>query len=367
MKTSASVSEYRELETRILAALRADLREEEFAALALEAHAFQKRWNTTYANFCATRPPAAHWREIPAVPQSAFKTARLACFPPVPVGEAVSFPYSDGGAARTPVTFHTSGTTGESRGEHHFIDTRLYDAAILHGWDMLAQRRAGAAILLAPLDTDAPHSSLSHMLRVLARDRTGGPIFPVVDAHGALDTERFRAAMAACFAMRHPVALLGTALAFLNLSDQLGDVCFSRRRGTFALETGGYKGSGRDVRKAELYQRIGGMFDLKPDSIINEYGMTELSSQFYTRGLGGVHEGPPWVRAVVVDPETGGEAAVGETGVLRIFDLANLGSVLAVETQDLAVRRERGFELLGRDPAALPRGCSRAADERMRG
>jgi hypothetical protein len=69
---------------------------------------------------------------------------------------------------------------------------------------------------------------------------------------------------------------------------------------------------------------------------------------------------------VVIDPETGGEAAMGETGVLRIFDLANLGSVLAVETRDLAVRRERGFELLGRDPAALPRGCSRAADERMR-
>ncbi len=351
MKSSACVIEYRELEGRILAALRADLREEEFAALALEAHAFQKRRNTPYANFCATRPPAAHWREIPAVPQRAFKSARLSCFAP----------------AQTPVTFRTSGTTGETRGEHHFLDTQLYDAAMLRGWDLLTGRTAGAAILLAPLDTDAPQSSLSHMLARLARERTGGPIFPVVDARGRLDTERFRAAMAACFSMHHPVALLGTALAFLNLSEQLGDACFNRRRGTFALETGGYKGSGRDVPKAELYARIGAMFELKPDAILNEYGMTELSSQFYTRGLGGVHAGPPWVRAVVIDPETGGEAAVGETGVLRIFDLANLGSVLAVETQDLAVRREHGFELLGRDPAALPRGCSRAADERMRG
>ena len=350
MKTSASVSEYRELETRILAALRADLREEEFAALALDAHAFQKRRNTPYANFCATRPPAAHWREIPAVPQSAFKTARLSVAPPTAITR----------------TFRTSGTTGEIRGEHHFIDTEIYDAAMLRGWDLLTRRRAGAAILLAPGDTDAPHSSLSHMLRVLARERTGGPIFPVVDARGALDTERFRAAMAACFSMHHPVALLGTALAFLHLSEHLGDVCFDRRRGTFVLETGGYKGSGREVPKAELYRRIGALFDLQPDDILNEYGMTELSSQFYTRGLGRPHEGPPWVRAVVIDPETGGEAAVGKTGVLRIYDLANLGSVLAVETQDLAVRRERGFELLGRDPAALPRGCSRAADERMR-
>ena len=342
--------EYRALEERIRAALRADLDEAEFGALALDAHAFQKKWNAPYAKFCTTRPEARTWREIPAVPQSAFKSARLAVAPPELVTRI----------------FRTSGTTGETRGEHHFIDTQLYDAAILAGWDTLVRKKAGAAILLAPADTVAPHSSLAHMLVRLARERTTGPIFPVMDELGKLEPERFRAAMAACFHLRHPVALLGTALAFLHLSEQFGDVCFDRRRGTFALETGGYKGSGREVPKAELYGRIGAMFGLKPGDIINEYGMTELSSQCYARGLGGVHAGPPWLRAVVIDPETGGEAAVGETGVLRIFDLANLGSVLAVETQDLAVRCERGFELLGRDPAALPRGCSRAADERMR-
>ena len=342
--------EYRALESRIRAALRADLDEAEFGALALDAHAFQKRWNTPYAKFCATRPEAAHWREIPAVPVGAFKSARLTVAPPELVTR----------------TFRTSGTTGETLGEHHFLDTALYDAAILAGWDALVRKRAGAAILLAPVDPGALHSSLSHMLLRLARERTTGPIFPVMDARGKLDAERFRAAMAACFHLRHPVALLGTALAFLHLHEQFDGACFDRRRGTFALETGGYKGSGRAVPKADLYGRIGAMFTLKPEDIINEYGMTELSSQFYTRGLGQPHEGPAWLRAVVIDPETGGEAAVGETGVLRIFDLANLGSVLAVETQDLAVRCARGFELLGRDPAALPRGCSRAADERMR-
>jgi hypothetical protein len=56
----------------------------------------------------------------------------------------------------------------------------------------------------------------------------------------------------------------------------------------------------------------------------------------------------------------------GEIGLLRIVDLANLWSVLAVQTQDLAMAlTEGGFLLLGRDPAALPRGCSRATDELM--
>jgi hypothetical protein len=71
------------------------------------------------------------------------------------------------------------------------------------------------------------------------------------------------------------------------------------------------------------------------------------------------------MRAIAVDPGTGLEVADGETGLLRIYDLANLGSVLAIQTRDLAVRRGGDFELLGRDPAALPRGCSRSADEML--
>ncbi len=347
MKNSACVTEYRELETRILAALREDLREEEFAALALEAHAFQRRWNTPCAKFCATRPAATHWREIPAVPQSAFKSARLSVAPPEEITR----------------TFRTSGTTGEGFGEHHFIDTQLYDAAVLRGWERLGLPRLPLAIL-TPAPQAAPHSSLSRMMATLAAASAPGSRF-FIDESGGLD----RAILPMLWQAEStgtPVALLGTALAFLHLFDNEDCRHFKLPPGSCAMETGGYKGSAREVPKRELYAMFTEHLGIQPDDVINEYGMTELSSQFYTRGLGGVHEGPPWVRAVVIDPETGGEAAVGETGVLRIFDLANLGSVLAVETQDLAVRRERGFELLGRDPAALPRGCSRAADERMR-
>jgi hypothetical protein len=48
----------------------------------------------------------------------------------------------------------------------------------------------------------------------------------------------------------------------------------------------------------------------------------------------------------------------GESGLLRIFDLANVRSVLALQTGDLAVRRGDAFELLGRAEAATARGCS---------
>jgi hypothetical protein len=313
------LSEYDHLAARLHAAIGTSLREEEFAALALEVHAFQRRWNGPYARFCATRPEPTSWREIPAAPQSAFKRFTLSCVPREHIGK----------------TFLTSGTTGETRGSHHFRDTRLYEAAVLAGWRLLGLPRL-RQVILSPTAAEAPQSSLSHMLATLAVESG--------------DTG--------------PVAMLGTALAFLHHFETTPPRALPP--GSFAMETGGYKGSGRDIEKADLYAMFERHLGLKPDAVLNEYGMTELSSQFYTRGLGRVHTGGPWVRALVIDPVTGTETAVGETGVLRIFDLANLNSSLAVETQDLAVRREEGFELVGRDPAALPRGCSRAADELLR-
>ena len=130
------------------------------------------------------------------------------------------------------------------------------------------------------------------------------------------------------------------------------------------METGGFKGSGRDIAKSDLYQRLSLQLQISIDSIWNEYGMAELSSQFYSRGVGNSHSAPPWMRFHIIDPETNEEISPGKIGLVRIFDLANLWSVLAVQTQDLAIAQpDGGFLLLGRDPAALPRGCSRAIDE----
>jgi hypothetical protein len=44
--------------------------------------------------------------------------------------------------------------------------------------------------------------------------------------------------------------------------------------------------------------------------------------------------------------------------MVRVIDLANVRSALAVQTEDLAVRRGGGFELTGRAAQAAARGCS---------
>jgi hypothetical protein len=69
------------------------------------------------------------------------------------------------------------------------------------------------------------------------------------------------------------------------------------------------------------------------------------------------------VRSVAADPETLEPLPPGETGVLRYLDLANLDSVMALQTSDLGAVTHAGIEIFGRAPGATVRGCSIATDE----
>lgn len=311
-----------------------------FEEMLPEVHAFQRRANPAYGRYCAQFPAPATWRDIPAVPQRLFKEQAIRSFP----------------AEETAHTFRTSGTTGEGYGEHHFRSLQLYEIASKQGWN-LARLGGRRVLALLPTAADAPYSSLSRMASWLCADEKAFFV-----RSGAAQWSELEEILAAA---DEPLALFGTALAFLDWFEHLDDRRLELPADSLAVETGGYKGTQRELPKAALYARFGEHLGLAGEAIVNEYGMTELSSQFYARGVGTPHEGPPWARGLVIDPSTNREVADGETGVLRLFDAANLWSVCAVQTQDLAVRRGRDFELIGRDPAALPRGCSRTADEML--
>ncbi len=331
------MSEYHELHARILGFIEGG-NATSFGELALAIHAFQKAHCPPLRRYCESVCPApTDWTEIPPVPTEAFKN------PALPIA---AFPVEQAAA-----TFRTSGTTGETRGAHHFLDLTLYESSIRDAWRELELPPLRPLCLAQP-PTLTPDSSLNHMFGVL-----GGRF--LIGSDGALDTAKLRAVLGRA---HEPLLLAGTALAFLHLFDSAPDLP-PPPAGSFALETGGYKGSGRDLTRAELHARFERHLGIPPDRVINEYSMTELSSQFYSTDPGAPHRAPRWLRARVLRPGGDDEVADGETGLLAIYDLANLGSSLAIMTGDLAVRRGRDFELLGRDPEAVPRGCSRAADE----
>jgi hypothetical protein len=130
------------------------------------------------------------------------------------------------------------------------------------------------------------------------------------------------------------------------------------------MQTGGFKGRSREVDAPTLRRHIAEAFGLSLAMVIAEYGMTELSSQLYQPGVRDGDEAthyvaPPWLRVTAVDPTTLAPLAPGEVGLARFDDLANVDSAVAVLTMDrIRLDPEGGVALLGRQPGAVPRGCS---------
>ncbi len=70
------------------------------------------------------------------------------------------------------------------------------------------------------------------------------------------------------------------------------------------METGGFKGRTRIVTRDDLYARTSALLGIPRDKIVAEYGMTELTSQYYdVNATTRAKSGPPWLRARVVGPD----------------------------------------------------------------
>ena len=323
---------------------------------------------STVSSIRGTTPAfAGRWPEIPFIGLSAFKNFDISCIPL---------------AERTAV-FHSSGTTEQdpSRHFHNAESLAVYEAS-LWKWFQFHFGRTGVLLFLTPNPVATPRSSLVHMFETV-RQMSGLPESAFAgnvsaDGSWAVDfTVAIQRLKITCGAGK-PLTLLGTAFSFVHLLDYLreNNLQFQLPENSRVMETGGYKNRSRTMPKSELHALIIKQLGITPDNIICEYGMSELSSQAYAVTGGrwqvtrepaasghlspatGHFHFPPWARAQIVSPENGREVADGETGLIRVFDLANVFSVAAIQTEDLGIRRGDGFELIGRAQQAEPRGCS---------
>ena len=358
--------------------------DDRFARLALALFAAQFDACEPYAAYCRSldRAPDTirRWQEIPAVPTGAFKEFALRSFP----------------EAETLHTFRTSGTSVERRGTLYLDTLAIYEASLLSSLRRLFLTdlcgRSPRMRFLAPAASDQPDSSLSHMFETLLRVE-GDPEDSAFDwRDGQIDRAALEAALSRARMAEAPVVIAGTSFAFVHLLDGLAgrdgeggeggeggamdwpvDSRLPLPPGSRVMETGGFKGRSREIPRDVLRVAIARCFALDERSVINQYGMTELGSQFYDSTLVD-RDGPrrklvpPWVRVRFVDPEAGREVEEGEVGLVVIHDLANTGSVAAIQTADLgrAIVDDRGqrigFDVLGRGEGAEARGCSIAAD-----
>jgi hypothetical protein len=332
-----------------------ELTQGEFNDLALRLFDYQLRYNAPYARYCervgVTRDAfPASWEAIPAVPAPAFKEATLATFD----------------ARDAAVSFETSGTTDGRPGRHYLETTALYDAALLAGFDrfMLADSAALRYFNCVPNPLESPHSSLGYMMKRVAEERgdekTGWYL-----RHGELLFEKLKNDLQDAVAERQPVCLAATAFALVHVLDEMeGEgLRISLPLGSRIMETGGIKGRSRTILREDLYEQTCDRFGIGREAIVAEYGMTELSSQYYDRVSSGAlisqrrKVAPPWLRARVVGPDRA-TLPNGEIGSILNVDLANRSSCIAIQTEDLGVQYEDGFVLLGRAADAEARGCS---------
>ncbi len=327
----------------------AETSRDDFDGLALDVHRYQYRTNPAYRRFaerCGGAAPRT-WREIPAVPAEAFRMSVLACGP----------------AERV---YRSSGTTAgpDRRAAHHVPDADVYRVSALAGFARAvlppgARRRF---VVAAPERATHPASSLGEMVTWLRAAYDTDRVPSCLTADG-VDVERLARTLDRVGA-GEPIVLIAVTSALLRLADwaEARRQRFTLPAGSLVVDTGGCKGYGRDLARTDVLARYRRVLDVATEQIVNEYGMTELASQLYATGDGPLRA-PPWLRVLVCDLATGHEVAPGVVGCLRFFDLANLGSVLAIQTEDVGRTRDGGIELLGRAPGAVARGCSLLADE----
>lgn len=249
----------------------------------------------------------------------------------------------------------------------------LYDAALLASFDreMLWDRAGLQYLNLVPDPAEVPGSSLGYMMRRICRERgrAGSGWYVHQDT---LLLEALIGDMQGAARRDRAVCLAGTAFALVHLLEELDrkGLTVQLPAGSRIMETGGFKGRSRVLTRENLYERVSRSLDVPLQNIVAEYGMTELSSQYYDNAQSRpstrrVKSGAPWVRTLIT--RAGGRRSEsGEPGALTHFDLANRSSVIAISTEDVGVATGDGFMLIGRESESELRGCSLEAEDLQR-
>ncbi len=332
--------------------------EEKFDALALEVFRHQLEYVEPYRRYCGRRGAGAEtvgsWSQVPPVPVLAFKEVELACASPERL-------------------FRSTGTTrgDQRRSVHAMPDLRLYRASAVAGMKRFLFPDGGAMRLLSLIHSAAerPESSLAQMADWAMEELAAGGESLCAATGAAIDVEAAAATVRASERDGRPLCVMATTAALVRFLDALRERCWTFRlpHGSRVMDTGGTKGSPRPVSRRGLLHAVWGALAVPGYLCVNEYGMSELSSQAYENVIADRIAGrfrhralvtPPWMRTRVLDPLTLQEVPAGERGLLCHCDLANAGTAMAVLTEDMGRLTNDGFELLGRATGAEMRGCS---------
>ena len=247
------------------------------------------------------------------------------------------------------ITFTSSGTTGMITSSHYITDVSWYTQSFRAAFHLFyGDIKQYCVLALLPAYLERGGSSLVYMADDLIK-QSGDPnsgfyLYNHQELHQQL-TELKKAGT--------PTLLIGVTFALLDFVEQY-PINFPN---LIVMETGGMKGRRKEMIREELHHTLSKGFGV--DAIHSEYGMTELLSQAYSKGLG-IFNCPPWMRIITRDTNDPlSLTGTAQTGGVNVIDLANINSCSFLATQDLGkVYADGSFEILGRFDFSDIRGCN---------
>lgn len=334
-----------------------------FTPLALRLFRFQYANNIPYQQYCDAKGVdplrVEKWKDIPAFPADVFKREFV-----------TSFAKEDAVMAQI-----TSGTTANERGkifrdemgrELVLLANRVMTGSYLfpeHEKDVPRPR----VLILAPSPEMAPSMGMAVGMDE-TRKHFGSADSRFLMARSGIDIKGMITALDSAELSGAPVALIGSTSAFVYFFQacKKRSISFTLPSGSRIGDGGGYYGSFGDMTRQQYYRYAESILGIPETHCVNVLGMAESATNFFENSLRNDYKAnkqtddpamvpPPWVRTDVVDVETLESLPPGKVGLLRHFDLANLPTVLGVQSDNLGITNKDGsFRILGR--AKLEKG-----------
>ena len=298
-----------------------------FEKCALEIFHFQKKYNQVYAEFCELSGVSSiinSLDQIPFLPISAFKHRDVVT-----------------GSWEEEKTFMSSGTS-DIRSKHRIRDLKAYQKQSTRAFFEYVGSREIDLICLLSSYQENPSSSLLAMIDGISAQCNFLGYFRSPEE----DAEIIRSLIEES---KNPV-LFGVSFALLDLAHKLKSDLMIQ-----VFCTGGMKGRRNEISNRSLFKQFRNAW---PNSLLHtEYGMTELLSQFYGRERE-LHQNVASKVFVQKLNDPFGEFIENQRGRICIMDLYNFDSCSFIKTDDLGIRLNEKFEILGRIDNSELRGCS---------
>ena len=315
-----------------------NLRLDDFDQKALELFHYQAQYNQIYSKYLALRKvdpfKIRSVEAIPFLPIRFFKDQQVTC----------------GNPDQYDKFYSSSGTTGAITSRHYIWSEDFYLQHALNLFELEYGKITEFHVLaLLPAYMERPGSSLVSMAQYFIEksesEHSGTYLYNhdelLQKLHLLKDSDR-------------KVLLLGVTFALLDLAE--GGLGFPKMGNLVVMETGGMKGRRKEMIREEVHTILRPAFHV--DVIHSEYGMTELMSQAYSKGLG-KYTLPPTMKVLIRDVNDPYTISPKSQGGINVIDLANFHSCAFIETQDLGKIDENGeLEVLGRFDNSEVRGCN---------